>query len=215
MNESIDGYERRRRSIRNQILDATVSLIKTRGDTDMTVREIASCAGVSPATPFNHFKSKDGILVAIVSRGTADLYSEISGDTRTVIDSFLDITSYYIAHKDVYKPVMGAVLQRIPPSSRTLQEALGGIRRRIDRQIERGQLASHAEPAVLAEQLETFWFGTVILWSGGTISSDEWLARVELGVEMILNGFYPDESREKSRRKLTRLQKKISPISKY
>lgn len=210
--DSIDGYERRRRIIRNQILDAAVSLIKSRGNTDMTVREIASCAGVSPATPFNHFKSKDGIFGAIVTRSMRDLYGSVRG-SQTVTGGFVEITNYYIANQELYKPVFQVVLQTIPPTSRTLEMALDGIRRRIELQIQRGQLSAQAEPSILAEQLETFWFGTVILWSGGTFSSDEWLIRVELGIELMLNGLYSDSSRAKSTRKVTKLQKRISPLS--
>jgi AcrR family transcriptional regulator len=212
MTESIDGYERRRRIIRNQILDAATSLIKARGDTDMTVREIASCAGVSPATPFNHFKSKDGIFGAIVTRSMRELYGNAQ-DNQTVTGGFIDITNYYIANQELYKPVFRVVLQTIPPTSRTLQMALDGIRRRIELQIQRGQLSAQVAPSVLAEQLEIFWFGTVILWSGGTFSSDEWLIRVELGIELMLNGLYLDTSRAKSTRRVTKLLKQIPPLS--
>lgn len=210
--DAIDGYERRRRHIRSQILDATASLIQTRGDTDMSVREVASCAGVSPATPFNHFKSKEGILNALVARSMRDIYSHGVEEPETVMEGFRDITNYYISKRDIYQPVFRVVLQAIPPRSHTLRTALEGIKKRIEREIERGQLSPHAMPSVLAEQLETFWFGTVILWSGGTITSDDWLIRVELGVELMLHAFYPEEIRAKSSRKLAKLQKQVSPI---
>lgn len=210
--DAIDGYERRRRHIRSQILDATASLIQTRGDTDMSVREVASCAGVSPATPFNHFKSKEGILNALVARSMSDIYSHGVEEPETVMEGFRDITNYYISKRDIYQPVFRVVLQAIPPRSHTLRTALEGIKKRIEREIERGQLSPHAMPSVLAEQLETFWFGTVILWSGGTITSDDWLIRVELGVELMVHAFYPEEIRAKSSRKLAKLQKQVSPI---
>lgn len=210
--DAIDGYERRRRHIRSQILDATASLIQTRGDTDMSVREVASCAGVSPATPFNHFKSKEGILNALVARSMSDIYSHGVEEPETVMEGFRDITNYYISKRDIYQPVFRVVLQAIPPRSHTLRTALEGIKKRIEREIERGQLSPHAMPSVLAEQLETFWFGTVILWSGGTITSDDWLIRVELGVELMLHAFYPEEIRAKSSRKVAKLQKQVSPI---
>jgi AcrR family transcriptional regulator len=210
--DAIDGYERRRRHIRSQILDATASLIRTRGDTEMSVREVASCAGVSPATPFNHFKSKEGILNALVARSMSDIYSHGVEEPETVMEGFRDITNYYISKRDIYQPVFRVVLQAIPPRSHTLRTALEGIKKRIELEIERGQLSPHAVPSVLAEQLETFWFGTVILWSGGTITSDDWLLRVELGVELMLYAFYPGEIRTKSNRKLAKLQKQVSPI---
>ncbi|MEQ8299492.1 MAG: TetR/AcrR family transcriptional regulator [Hyphomonas sp.] len=210
--DALDGYERRRRNIRNQILDATASLIQSGGDTDMTVREIASSAGVSPATPFNHFKSKDGIFNALVARSMSDIYGDTVKEPETVMEGFLDITNYYISKQDVYKPVFKVILQAIPPRSRTLRTALEGIKRRIEIQIERGQLSSDAAPAILAEQLETFWFGTVILWSGDTISSDEWRIRVELGVELMLSAFYPKAARADASRRLAKLQKRASPI---
>ena len=210
--DTIDGYERRRRNIRNQILDATVSLIQSCGDTDITVREIASSAGVSPATPFNHFKSKDGIFNALIARSMSDIYSDTVKEPETVMEGFLDITDHYTSKQDIYKPVFKVILQAIPPRSRTLRTALEGIKRRVELQIERGQLTSGAEPSILAEQLETFWFGTVILWSGDTISSDEWRIRVELGVEMMLNAFYPETVRADANRRLAKLQKQVTPI---
>ena len=53
---------------RGRILDAAGALIRATGGTDFTMLEVAERAEVSPATPYNLFASKNGLLYALLDR---------------------------------------------------------------------------------------------------------------------------------------------------
>ena len=53
--------------VRARILDAAEHLMR-QGKADFSMRDLASEAGVSFATPFNHFGSKAGIMQALSGR---------------------------------------------------------------------------------------------------------------------------------------------------
>lgn len=53
---------------RNQMLDAAETLIRQTGGTDFSLRELARIAEVSPATPYNFFDSKEGLLFGLLNR---------------------------------------------------------------------------------------------------------------------------------------------------
>lgn len=59
-----------------KILNAAEKLIRESGETDFSVRVLAATAEVSPATPFNLFGSKEGILYELLLRSLAVVTQE-------------------------------------------------------------------------------------------------------------------------------------------
>lgn len=62
------GRQRIRR--RAEIIDAARILFARDGVDETTMASIAAAVGVSPPTVFNHFGSKDGVLIALIVEGT-------------------------------------------------------------------------------------------------------------------------------------------------
>ena len=58
-------------NLRSALLDAAASVISEIGPQGLTIREVASRAGVSHAAPYRHFSGKDDILLAVVEQGFA------------------------------------------------------------------------------------------------------------------------------------------------
>ncbi|MBN9670886.1 TetR/AcrR family transcriptional regulator [Roseibium aggregatum] len=56
-------------SLRNDLIDAGVSLLRDRGPDGLSLRECAANAGVSHAAPGYHFKNLMGLSTAIAARG--------------------------------------------------------------------------------------------------------------------------------------------------
>ena len=65
------GFERRQ-----SILDAAEQLIRESHGTNFSVRQLSTLAGVAPATPFNIYSSKEGILYALLSRNLDRIIDE-------------------------------------------------------------------------------------------------------------------------------------------
>jgi AcrR family transcriptional regulator len=69
------------------LIAATVELIEERGVEQLSVREVAKRAGVSPGAPFRHFRSKTALLTAVaeqamdrLTESVAKAVSEAAGD---------------------------------------------------------------------------------------------------------------------------------------
>ncbi|HQN54894.1 MAG TPA: helix-turn-helix domain-containing protein [Novosphingobium sp.] len=53
---------------REQLLDITVELIEERGTAGLTVTDIAARAGMSPASLYRYFDSKEAVIEAVAER---------------------------------------------------------------------------------------------------------------------------------------------------
>lgn len=91
---------------RGRIMDAALRLFDRNGYTGTTVREIATACDLSPGTLYNHFASKDDLLLAIID-GFHDLADDViaralraaSQDPEDQLESLVRaFTALHIAH---------------------------------------------------------------------------------------------------------------------
>lgn len=73
----MNGYERRKQQKSDQILRAAIELFRKQGIKKTTVQEIATAAGVSQVTVYNHFGDKYSLATESVRRNTADAIEQI------------------------------------------------------------------------------------------------------------------------------------------
>lgn len=64
--------------LRNALIAAGTEALERTGHADISLREIARNAGVSPTATYRHFASKEALLAAIAERGFADLGQRFS-----------------------------------------------------------------------------------------------------------------------------------------
>jgi AcrR family transcriptional regulator len=72
--------ERRRQMLQDEILDAALSLLTERGYAAMSMEELATKAGISKPTLYNHFTTKDDIVIAAATRGMDRVIELIDGE---------------------------------------------------------------------------------------------------------------------------------------
>ena len=91
------AYERRMERNKGRILQATLELFQVHGIKKTTTNDIARKAGVSPATVYNHFGSKEDLVRATVkyflTSTTAD-FSEISKGDLSFLGKMEQILLY-------------------------------------------------------------------------------------------------------------------------
>lgn len=66
--------ERKKAQRRERILAEATRLFDRQGISATTMADIATASGISPATVFNYFGSKDSIILAMISEGVARAY---------------------------------------------------------------------------------------------------------------------------------------------
>jgi AcrR family transcriptional regulator len=102
-------------SMRDRILAAAVSVIKERGVTNTTTKEIARAAGVAEGSIYNHFANKTelvGACMAEVAGGIRDALARLSGRAGqgTVEDNLTELAEAEIAFFTDFLPVVGPIL---------------------------------------------------------------------------------------------------------
>ena len=84
----------------NSLVTATVSLLQTRGVSQLSLREVARAAGVSHGAPAHHFGDKAGLLTAVAIQGyrllAAQLMESQTLPGRTREQRLLDAGFAYI-----------------------------------------------------------------------------------------------------------------------
>jgi len=109
----MNAYERRAERNKERILRATLDLFQVHGIKKTTTNDIAQKAGVSPATVYNHFGSKEDLVRATVkyflTNTAADFHKIFDGDL-----SFLGKMEQILLYKsDMLGQYQGEFMQMI------------------------------------------------------------------------------------------------------
>lgn len=97
-----------KKDTKDKILAAATSLMTERGYSNVSVKDIASTAGVSEMTVFRHFETKLGILQAVLDHHSYIPYfehlfaQELSGD---LANDLQQIANTYLAFMEKNKPI--------------------------------------------------------------------------------------------------------------
>jgi AcrR family transcriptional regulator len=123
--EQFDGRER--------LLDAARTMFTERGFTDVSINEIAQAAGMTRSAPYYHFKNKEDLYAAVLTRQFAAFYTRIrekvdaTSGLRAQLLAVLEVATEahgssfgrskgdYQAH--VSPEVRAAIAERVPPPS--------------------------------------------------------------------------------------------------
>lgn len=199
-----DGYQRRRSRTRERILDAAALLIAAEG-TEFSMRELADQAKVSPATPFNHFDTKVGVLAAIVERSLHEVAQPplVAACEVHPVDEILAyadyVTSYYADRREIYAPTLGALLGFVSfdnPITRRAASLWGVGLEAIDAI---GEVADDVPLELLARHLEIAWIGSLLPWCGGNIDGRQWREQVRFSTALTLSACTRGGSQERAR----------------
>src|SRR5260370_40885993 len=81
--EEDNGRKPRQEGTYHRVLDAAVELLRETKYSELTVRAIAARAEVSPATAYNYFKSKNGLIAEVYLRlvPTQPLFVDVNQTT--------------------------------------------------------------------------------------------------------------------------------------
>ncbi|MEM7016970.1 MAG: TetR/AcrR family transcriptional regulator [Pseudomonadota bacterium] len=198
--QSNDGYARRRQAFRQRILDSATVLIRERESIEFSMRELASHAEVSPATPFNHFGSKLGILSALVTQSLQHIQNTASVNhgaepVEQLFGNLQRVTAYYAGDAKLYRPLFKAIIGEMSPKTDSLELALSMLHESLSKAKALGTIKSEVNIDLLAEQIESFWLGTLVFWIGGIVDGECWQQRVEQGLASMLTGAVADDIR--------------------
>ncbi len=194
--------ERNRQLARDVVLDAAERLLQKSQTADFSMRALAAEAGVSFATPFNHFGNKNAIMQALSSRLIARMAARFrreapGGDAIERVLAMGRISVALLTEKpDVHKAVVGAlgVVSPVPSSVRQNSQELWSLAL--------GDFAGIAPDlkeiaqAMLAAQLAFSFRGCTSFWIAGELKDEELEAAFQIGACTIFLGFAEPRHRD-------------------
>jgi AcrR family transcriptional regulator len=205
-----EGKDQRRR----QIEAAARSLMRKTGRTGFSMRALAQEAGVSIATPYNLFGSKQAIMFAVLDSDLAEYQERLARSRADSIDVFFRAvslaTSLYSTDPAFYKAVLFAVYNE---GGREYRSMFGGPRhvmwrRFVEDAIRDGHLVAEVDADVFAVNLARTFFSSILAWVAGDLTLPELEAGAQYGFALALLGVATPASAPRLRAKVMETQER-------
>jgi AcrR family transcriptional regulator len=170
-----DRRQRRSAEIRQRLFRAALTLFAKKGFTDTTVQDITEAADLGKGTFFNHFPSKDHILIAFSDMQISKLQEMVSAmrETDPPIRSFLGELTTRMTEEPARAPSLVRALLQANLSSSTVRDAMKENHARGHRLLtqmaemaqERGAFRRDVPASELADVFRQTVMGTLLVWS--------------------------------------------------
>ena len=154
-----------------RLLDAAADILETEGPDGLSVRRIASHAGVAPMGVYNHFDSKAGIIDALFARSFSRLAAAMESldEFADPLEALLVAGERYralaLSHPEAYRLMFQRSIKGFEPSEAAKQVALNSLDqlvRAVTRAIDAGVLAPR-DPMLATQMLWASCHGWVTL----------------------------------------------------
>lgn len=187
---------------RKRILDATERLIRDTGGTEFSVRTIAAVAEVAPATPFNLFGSKEGLLYALLSRSLDAIITEgLSFKSPNKLDHAVEATTRAVQifardpqyMRPLYRVLLGVDDEIHRPEF--MKRSLGFWRIAVETLPASGMLKTPRQREFAAVSLQAQFLGLLELWVHHDIDDKQFLDHAIYGVVASLAGLVDPKTR--------------------
>lgn len=117
-----------------KVLDAGLAELRTSSYANLTMRAVATRAGVSPASAYTYFPSKSALVAAVYLRFLRDLplHTDVNDATAARVGATLRDMALMVADEPELMTACGAALMADDPAVKPLREEIGAeVSRRI------------------------------------------------------------------------------------
>lgn len=106
--------------LKNALIQAGIEILAKEGVSGLSLRKVASRAGVSHSAPYSHFKDKQSLIAAITTESFRQLYEELreaiapfSSDPKWQLTAgALAYAQFALEHTDMFKIMFSGVLEK-------------------------------------------------------------------------------------------------------
>ena len=193
---------------RSRIVDAASVLIRETGGTEFTMVNVAGKAEVSPATPYNLFGSKNGVLYALLNRSLDEVFAgTLHFASPSPVEHAVeagDIAAQIFARDPVFYRPLFLVLLGVRDEvhrPRFMERSLEFWTRSLDAMAEGGMLDG-TERDDLARALLIHFAGVLELWIHGDLDEAGFRAQVSYGISLHVLGLASGTDRARLLRRM-------------
>jgi AcrR family transcriptional regulator len=185
---------RRGESVRQGVLDAAERLLRD-GKAEFSMRDLASEAGVSFATPFNQFGSKSAIMSALSARRIAAMTARFDEapqlpDAAGRVGRAIDVAvAVMLEEPIVNRAVMGWVGTTGAPPGDVMSQSSALWARALDDGTSLAAPCRDDALHILPRQLAFAFRGALSFWTAGELSDEELGPAVREIADALLRGF--------------------------
>src|SRR5262245_18053738 len=206
-----EGKQRRGR----EIVRAARALMQKTGSTGFSMRTLAENAGVSIATPYNLFGSKQAVMYAVLDDDLEVYQKRLAGLSVDRIELFFKAvalaTSMYATEPAFYRAVLTAVYNDGGTEFRSM---FGGPRHAMWRgfvqsAVDARLLDAAVDVDALAITLAHLFFSCILEWAAGELSLAELEVRTQYGFALTLLAMATPASANRLRERAVLLQKRL------
>lgn len=202
---------------RRQITDAARALLRG-GETGFTMRNLAETAGVSIATPYNLFGSKQAVMFAVLETDLARYGRELARQDLDGIERLFHAVSLaragYADDPDYHRAVLFAAYNDGGREYRSLFAGTGHAiwRDMVTAAVDAGQLRPELDPDAFAATLEHMMFSCVLEWVRGELSLEELELRAHYGFALVLLGMCEPQVRSGLETRALQAQQQLTAL---
>ena len=182
--------------IEHAVIAAALRLLSTTGPSSLTVRGLATEAGIAPMGIYNHFGDKNGVIDAVLRRG----FEELTGSVSIGLESDDPIDGlraglrayrrFALDHRTTYAVMFLREIPNFTPTPESLviaAESFAVLIRGVERAIRAGDVR-RGDSREFAQQLWAATHGAVALEIADMCLVDDMAATYDSLVETLLAG---------------------------
>jgi AcrR family transcriptional regulator len=176
---------RRQEETIRKVLDAAVELLRETSYSDLTMRMVAARAGVSPATAYTYFRSKNALIAEVYLRLVREvpLFTDVNQTTQQRVTAQLRELSLLVADEPELAAAATTALMGNEPEVRGIRDKIGmEVHRRIA-----SALGPGAWPEVLAT-LELIFYGALVHAGTRSATYYQMADRLDSVIALIMGG---------------------------
>lgn len=122
--------------VSEELLRAAEEILREEGPSGLTVRKVATCAGVAPMGVYNRFGSKHGLLEALFVKGFQEMRAMIGAARgadalQRLRGGCLQYREFAVTHPDHYR-LMFERMHEVQPTEEGMLEAFGSFQQLVD-----------------------------------------------------------------------------------
>ena len=203
---------------RRKIVRAARALMQQTGDAGFSMRALAEQAGVSIATPYNLFGSKQAIMFAVLDADLEYYQKRLAKVRVDELDVFFKAvslaTTLYSTEPSFYRAVLFAVYN---DGGREFRSMFGGPRHAmwkgfVQDAVKAGFLSEDVEPDAFAINLGRTFFSAILEWVSGELSLPELEAWAQYGFALSLSAMSTPASAERLHSKAVAQQQRLQKL---
>lgn len=187
----------------SEILASARALMQVPGNAAFSMRALAEQAGVSIATPYNLFGSKQAVLLSLLDADLEDYRSQLSALSTSGVAALFEATALmtrlFAGEPVFYRNLISAVVTDGGPELKLL---ISGPRYALWKQLLEdargiGELDDSTDPDAFAITLTQLLAAIVQEWAFGSLVLEEMDARLRYGLALTLSAIATARSRKR------------------